>query len=352
MTARDALIKVIRGEEKTHIPFDFEIAAYARDNYLDKMQGQKENDYFGNPVDRIRPNLMAAKQDADFSKYYTEGLPENTFIDEWGIATFIRNGLTFHVHPMKDMEEPEELADYPFPDFSRKECYEHMRAQADEIKSKGKLAIAAAEKFIFAIGRDIRGYEQHLMDYYMNEEFNEALLDKAMELQKQLVAGMATSGVDMLWLSSDVASQDNVFIEPGKYSATVAWRMKEVFKAAKDANPDILIAYHCCGNVLPILHEFLDFGIDILHPIQPESLNLHEIKERTKGRLTLWGGLSVQQTFPYGTPEDVRAEVRNACKILGEGGQYVVAPSNTLTEDTPWENIVAFVDEAKKMWPY
>jgi len=353
MNAREALIRVIRGEDKKNIPFDLEIAASSRKFYKDKLNGMLERQYFRSPVDHIRPNFLKARQDADFSRYYKEDLPQNSFIDEWGIVTFVNEkGLTFHVNPMKDMESPEELADYPFPDFTRKECYEHMHEQAMAIKNEGRLAIAAAEKFIFAIGRDIRGYEKHLMDYYINEEFNEELLDRALECQKALVTGMATSGVDMLWLSSDVASQDNVFLSPIKYHEVVAWRMKEIFKAAKEANPDILLAYHCCGNVLPIIDEFLEFGIDVLHPIQPESMDFCEVKKRCAGRLTLWGGISVQHTFPHGTPEDVRAAVRNASKILGENGGYVVAPANTLTEDVPWENIEAFVDEGKKMWPY
>ena len=125
--------------------------------------------------------------------------------------------------------------------------------------------------------------------------------------------------------------------------------MRELFHAAKEVNPEILCAYHCCGNVEPIMDDILDFGIDILNPLQPESLDFPSFKSKYGGRLILWGGISVQHTMPHGTAEDVRREVRNAGKILGNGGAFVIAPSNEITEDIPFENIEAFIDESGKL---
>jgi uroporphyrinogen decarboxylase len=76
------------------------------------------------------------------------------------------------------------------------------------------------------------------------------------------------------------------------------------------------------------MDDILDFGIDILNPLQPESLDFPFFKDKYGDKLILWGGISVQHTMPNGTAEDVRKEVRNAGKILGKGGAFVISPSN------------------------
>lgn len=349
-TMREHLLRYLRREIKNGIPFDLGFNPEANRKYGTFLNGQTEREYFNCPVRSLHPDLLLAKRDFDPQMLYPEGIPGDAYIDEWGICTTEHNGLVYVQNPMKDYESIEDLASYPFPDYSRSECYERAAKKVEEYHAQGLPVIIKAERLIFAMGRDLRGYENHLMDYYINPEFNEALLDKILECQKQMVRGMASTKADILWLSSDVASQTNVFIRPEVYHNTIAWRMKALYEEARRVNPDILCAYHCCGNVEPIMDDILDFGIQILNPIQPESLNLPEFKKKYGEKLILWGGLSVQKTFPYGTPEDVRTELENVCRILGSGGGYVASPSNEITEDIPWENIRAFCDAARKKW--
>jgi uroporphyrinogen decarboxylase len=69
-----------------------------------------------------------------------------------------------------------------------------------------------------------------------------------------------------------------------------------------------------------------------------------DIKRRYGKRLTLWGTVSVQTVFPFGTPEEIRTVVRNYIRILGRGGGYVIGPTHDILRDVPWENIAAFYD--------
>lgn len=349
-TPRERLLRYLRREAREGIPFDLGFNPEAQRVFSARLGGKSEREYFGCPVRSLHPDLLAAKQEYPFEQFYPQGIPEGAFIDEWGICTTERHGLVHVLNPMKDFSDPEELKTYPFPDYSRPACYERARQAVEAWHAAGLPVIIKAERLIFAMGRDLRGYENHLMDYCIDPEFNEALLDRILACQKQMVAGMAATGADILWLSSDVASQTNVFLRPSLYHETVAWRMKALYEEARRVNPEILCAYHCCGNVEPIMEDILDFGIQILNPIQPESLDLARFKEKYGDRLILWGGLSVQNTFPRGTPEDVRAELENACRILGQDGGYVAAPCNEITEDIPWENLVAFVSAARPRW--
>jgi uroporphyrinogen decarboxylase len=87
-------------------------------------------------------------------------------------------------------------------------------------------------------------------------------------------------------------------------------------------------------------------GIEILNPVQPECMDAAALKRRYGDRLSFWGTVSVQQTMPFGTPADVRAEVRRRIREVGRGGGLILAPAHVLGPEVPWENIVAFFEAA------
>ena len=98
----------------------------------------------------------------------------------------------------------------------------------------------------------------------------------------------------------------------------------------------------------PVLAHLVEIGLNILNPIQPEALDLRYLKDEFGDVLTFWGGVSVQKTMPLGTPDEVKTEVRERVEMLGKNGGYVVCPAHHLTSDVPWENVLAFVEEAKR----
>ncbi|MBS6645711.1 MAG: hypothetical protein KH366_19220 [Clostridiaceae bacterium] len=350
MTEREKLLMCLKRQDRIHIPFDIGFNPEANRHFKKELQGKCEREYFQCPSRSVYPDFLEARQPFDSRMLYPGGIPKGAYVDEWGICTTERKGLVHVINPMKDFEDVKQLDHYPFPDYSNPACYSKLKGQVAQIHSQGLAAIVKAERMIFAMGRDLRGYENHLMDYCINQEFNEALLDRILKCQKELIRGMAQSGADIIWLSSDVASQTNVFLRPEMYHETIGWRMRQLYQTAREVNPDILCAYHCCGNVVPIMEDIMDFGIDILNPIQPESLDFETFKRDYGDRLVLWGGISVQHTLPFGTQEEVRREVHRVHTVLGEGGGLVISPCNEITEDIPWENMEALAAEAHKYW--
>jgi len=73
------------------------------------------------------------------------------------------------------------------------------------------------------------------------------------------------------------------------------------------------------------------------------------LKKRFGAKIVFWGGIDTQNILPYGSPEDVRREVRRITKILGENGGYVLSAVHNIQADVPPENIVAMFDEAYKL---
>ena len=92
--------------------------------------------------------------------------------------------------------------------------------------------------------------------------------------------------------------------------------------------------------------------MDILNPVQPECMDPAEIKRQYGDRLSFSGTIGTQTTMPFGTPEDVRQEVKLRIETVGRGGGLLLAPTHVLEPDVPWENIVAFVQAARDLGGY
>ncbi|MBU2578033.1 hypothetical protein KKA69_04355, partial [Patescibacteria group bacterium] len=98
--------------------------------------------------------------------------------------------------------------------------------------------------------------------------------------------------------------------------------------------------------------DLVEIGVDLLNPIQPESINPAHIKKRFGNRIALWGTISTQKTLPFGSPEDVENEVRERIKTCGPGGGLLLAPTHNIQLDVPFENINAFYNAVKKYRDY
>lgn len=107
---------------------------------------------------------------------------------------------------------------------------------------------------------------------------------------------------------------------------------------------------HSCGSVWALLDGFADAGFDILNPVQwtAAKMDRRELKSRYGDRFTFWGGgVDTQQTLPFGTPDEVRAEVRESLEIFGEGGGYVFNAIHNVQPQVPAENLVALFEAAR-----
>lgn len=98
------------------------------------------------------------------------------------------------------------------------------------------------------------------------------------------------------------------------------------------------------GYIEPIIPDLIDIGVDVLCPIQAESMDAVKIKKHFGRRLGMWGTVSTQTLLPYGTSQQVIDKVSENMRVLGEGGGFVIGPDQILLPDVPWENVVAFFE--------
>ena len=106
------------------------------------------------------------------------------------------------------------------------------------------------------------------------------------------------------------------------------------------------VFHHSDGSIRDILPDLIDLGIQVLNPIQWRCRGMERegLKRDFGEKLIFHGGVDNQHTIPFGTPADVRKEVEENIRILGDGGGYILAPCHNIQDNTPPENIVALYE--------
>ncbi len=285
----------------------------------------------------------------DFTQFFdSEDLETNVSFDEWGIGSVpTRYEIPdYKYHPLKMMTSVTEVNEYPWPDFGEAYRYEEVAAKTREYQDRGYAVCGELYQTIFETAWLMRDMQDFMQDLLLNEELAHAICENIMQIRVKQAQNFAKAGVDILRLGDDMVSQQGLMMSKETYRTFFKHRIKTIVDAAKEVNPDIIIFMHCCGKVEEIIDDFIEAGVEVLNPLQPECNDLEWIHSIYKDRLSFWGGIGVQSVMPHGTPEDVRAKVIETTRMLGKEGGLLLAPAHILDPAIPWENIVAYISAA------
>lgn len=193
----------------------------------------------------------------------------------------------------------------------------------------------------------VRGWEGMFVDMAERPEWAHYLCRKFTDFYKEdyTRAAEATRGrIDLYLLISDLGSQAQPLISVSMFREFVGPYIKEMVACIHGLGAKVL--YHSCGCIAPFIPELIGLGVDVLDPIQPvrPEMSPERLKADFGDRLCFHGGIDMQRLLPHGTVEQVRAEARRYCDILGQGGGYILAPAHLFQLDVPPENILAVYD--------
>jgi uroporphyrinogen decarboxylase len=280
------------------------------------------------------------KYQGDFSKYPSWS---NNGVNEWGQGS---------CPPMIDFHSADDVYEYPFPDVGASYRYEHLPEAVEKVKEKGLPAVSGYECGSFEHLWALRGMDNFLADLLDEPEFLTPLIDKVSDLKAEIAAGYVKAGVDIVWTGDDLGSEIAMLMSPELWRKHLKSCVKKIASRAKSVNPDVLVAFHSDGYIEPIISDLIEVGIDILQAVQPECMDVAKLKEEYGDRLSFWGTMGTQSTMAFGTPEDVKRDVKERIMTVGKGGGLCIGPSHTLESPTPWENIVAFFEAVKAFGEY
>ena len=212
-------------------------------------------------------------------------------------------------------------------------------------ESQDSFAVANLGWGLFERSWNMRGFENFLVDAVSEVEFVEELLDKLMNLYLSFVEYTADLPVDAIFFGDDWGHQQGVILGPRRWRKLLKPRWAQVYAAVHARGK--LVIHHSCGSVAEIMPDIIDIGIDVLESVQPEAagMNPYELKQKWGDKITFWGCLGSQSTAMFGTPDEIRREVRQLRHEMGAGGGFILAPAKPLKPGTPLENAVAIYEE-------
>jgi len=279
------------------------------------------------------------KLSKDFENWYA------TIFDEWGILR--KAGATgeywhYTYHPL----EHEELDSYDFPDLDAEGRFDRaaalVRSYAEEY------AVAGYHVFgMFEQAWALRGYRTFILDLYVNPSYANALLDRVLEWKIEQTRRLAELRVDIVEIGDDLATQTGLMLPPRLIKQYFVPRYKRWVRELKKSG--VYVLFHSDGKMEEIIPDLIDVGIDILNPIQPECMDTARIKELYGQKLTFHGGISLQKTLSFGTPEHVKNEVLERIGTMGHSGGYIVAPTHMVDKHVPLENILALYETGRNI---
>jgi hypothetical protein len=206
--------------------------------------------------------------------------------------------------------------------------------------------------------RGIRDFEEWYISYasrpqYIYQVF-QGQCEVALENLKRIYAVVGNRITAALITGTDFGQQAGPLISPKTYRQL----FQPFHKRINDwvhKNTTWKTLMHSCGSVRTLIEDFIASGFDILNPVQCSATGMDptELKKHYGDRLTFWGGgVDTQRTLPFGTPDDVRREVRDRIRIFGSGGGFVFNTIHNVQAQTPVENLLAMYQTWKEHGTY
>ena len=240
------------------------------------------------------------------------------------------------------LKEPS-LEGYRFP--GKREVLEEdwMTRVSDEISEKPDgFRVIITGCGIFQRSWFLRGYVNALMDSVQEPVFYEELVRKETDLKMEILDELITAPVDGIMFSDDWGDQKGVILGPDRWRKFIKPHAARLFEKVHKAGKFTL--HHSCGDVKDIIPDLIEIGLDVLQSIQPEVMDPYWLKAEFGRDITFWGGLGSQRLVPFGEPDEIRREVAKLCRVMGEGGGYILGPAKAMQPETPTENAAAVVE--------
>jgi uroporphyrinogen decarboxylase len=240
-------------------------------------------------------------------------------------------------HPLT---EPS-LKGYRFPDGATPRRWDHV---AELRRRNPDVFLVAGGYGLYENGWGLCGFQDYLGYIAGEPSFVEELTDGLAEFSCGVTRQLAGLGCDAIRFGDDWGFQDHLMIRPEQWRAIFKKYYARIYGTARSLG--LIVSIHSCGNITEILGDLVDIGVQVVHPLQPEAMDVERCRRAYGKDLTFWGGLGSQSTLPLGSAEDVQREVRKRLDQFSDGG-YILAPAGAAPAETPAENIAAIVEVAR-----
>jgi uroporphyrinogen decarboxylase len=347
MNHRERILAAINHQPLDRLPtdlwatqevFDKLYAHFHVDNVLDLYDRLEIDGIMDVPPPYVGPPL---KVDGDYR------------VDEWGMG-YRKQAYTAGVYdeqvhyPLAGAETIADLEAYPWPSL---DWYDYTALPSLIARYPGRV-ISTGYTAVFYWHNRLRGLERSLMDPLLRPEFTHYLIERVSDFFSEYhrrCYEAARGLIDITQVTDDFGSQFGLLISPKVFDTFYRQPMQRAIDLAKSYR--IAVFHHDDGDLRPLLPRLVEMGIHILNPIQWRcgDWDLVALKTQYGAKLCFHGGADNQHTLPFGTPDEVRSQVRWLFEALGHDRTgFILAPCHNLQAITPVENILAMYDEARE----
>jgi uroporphyrinogen decarboxylase len=362
MNSRERVFRALNLEEPDRVPIDVWMSKGFRMKLLGTTGASEEDFLDAHDVDLryidgprfIGPSLRKS--------------PDGSSEDIWGVRRTAMNvnmpgGTEIYEEvaesPLAHAQTVEDIDNYdhwPSPDWFD---YSVIEAQCDRIRDRGRVVVFQGDRMNrlaqLKPAMYIRGIEQVFMDMTLNPELAEAVFSRIRGFYlayAERIFDAARGKIDIVLTGDDFGSQNGPLVSPNMWTRFLGKGFSDYAALCKSHGAKVM--HHTCGSVRPIIPLMIERGLDVLQSIQPEAADMdpRALKREFGERLAFHGGISIQRTMPFGSPEDVRADVKDRIESLGQGGGYIACTSHNIQADTPLHNLEALLQAYRDFGRY
>ena len=277
-------------------------------------------------------------------------------VDNWGIhRRYIEHETggywDYCDFPLKEADE-KMIANWPMPDPDQHD-FSHVYERCQSVKEYA-VTLHCFGDLINGNGM-LRGMEQTLVDLITDDPAGLLLADRRFAIQTEVARRTfeaARGGIDILWLGEDLGTQDRPMISMDIFRKHFRPRYQKLVDLGKAFGAKIII--HTCGSSSWAYNDFIEMGIDAVDTLQPEAKNMSPayLKKTFGHRLAFHGCISTGGPVAFGSVEDTVRNCRETLDIMMPGGGYCFAPTHSLQDNSPTENVVAMYKTAQEHGKY
>lgn len=357
MTHRERVLTAMRRQQPDRVPYMLDYQSFApglMETFKRETGADNPDIYFDYDVRILR--FRPTQRRSGLERYIPQTLPPGAHIN-WELGNVDITGAhkninqTLH-HALQDAEDEADIASYPMPDYLKPYRWQHLAAEAEEMHAQGYAALGYMSQTLFETAWKIRGFENFLMDLAAEEDMARLLLERLCELRREQARIYARANLDIIRLGDDVGTERGMLISPTIFRGVLKPMYRSIIQAAREIKPDVLFWFHSDGDCREIIPDLIDIGVDILNPVQSECMDPAVIKAQYGDRISFAGTVGTQHTMPFGTPEQVREEVKLRIETVGKGGGLLLCPTHLLQDEVPWRNVLAFFSAVKEYGRY
>jgi len=372
MGHRERVLTSLKHKESDRVPLDF---GALHSSSINIEASRRLHDYLGLPQDpsplRITPWSSLVYPDQALVRHFrsdmvalrppgghklVEKLSDGRFRDEWGVVIRVlpEGRYTLEEVPLPDEPPISAIEAHPWPDPSDRRWVEGLAEATRRLRARADGAIVLElPGRIYRLSERMRGFEAWLMDLAVRADFAGTFMDKALEVQLPIIEAMLREvgdAVDIVYVRDSVGLQDKLAISPSIYRSLVKPRQAKLFSFIRERT-EATLAFHSCGAVAPLIGDFGEMGVEVLNPVQVSAQGMDPVwlKREFGDSLAFWGGVDSQRLLPFGTPDEIKREVRRLIDIMAPGGGFILGPTHSFMAEVPPQNICALFEAASEM---